>query len=168
MWFSCFPVLPGSAEAQVIWGGIVKRLLSAYFIGNISAKKYQNPFMCVKVIASQRWDVFETRCRWLSDYDKSLTCFINCLNGCNNTIIAYRLICFWNNQISNFEIVQFRNSFFPLLNLTSRRVGSLSASSQVVGVLACRPVDRLPLKRPLKNKDWRVSAAYCSLCTVSV
>jgi len=21
-------------------------------------KKYQNPFMCVKVIASQRWDVF--------------------------------------------------------------------------------------------------------------
>jgi len=26
MWFSCFPILPGSAEAQVIWGGIVKRL----------------------------------------------------------------------------------------------------------------------------------------------
>jgi len=24
--------------------------LIAYFIGNISAKKYQNPFMCVKVI----------------------------------------------------------------------------------------------------------------------
>jgi len=38
MWFSCFPVLPGSAGAQVIWGGIVKRLLIAYFIGNISAK----------------------------------------------------------------------------------------------------------------------------------
>jgi len=50
--------LPGSAEAQVISGGIVKRLLIAYFIGNISAKKYQNPFMCVKVIASQKWDVF--------------------------------------------------------------------------------------------------------------
>jgi len=31
--------------------------LIAYFIGNISAKKYQNPFMCVKVVASQRWDV---------------------------------------------------------------------------------------------------------------
>ena len=57
MWFSCFPVLPGSAEAQVIWRGIVKRLLIAYFIGNVSAKKYQNPFMCVKVIASQRWDI---------------------------------------------------------------------------------------------------------------
>jgi len=34
-----FPVLPGSAESQVIWGGVVKRLLIAYFIGNISAKK---------------------------------------------------------------------------------------------------------------------------------
>jgi len=65
MCFSCFRVLPGSAEAQVICGGIVKRLLIAYFIRNISAKKYQNPFMCVKVIASQRWDVFffETLCR---------------------------------------------------------------------------------------------------------
>ena len=52
IWFSCFRVFPGSAEAQVIWGGIVKRLLIAYFIGNISAKKYKNPFMCVKVIAS--------------------------------------------------------------------------------------------------------------------
>jgi len=37
MWFSCFLLLPGSAEAQVIWGG--RRLLIAYFIGNISAKK---------------------------------------------------------------------------------------------------------------------------------
>jgi len=58
MWFLCFPVLTGSAEAQVIWGGIVKHLLIVYFIGNISAKKYPNPFMCIKVIASQRWDVF--------------------------------------------------------------------------------------------------------------
>ena len=32
------PVLPGSAEAQVIWGGTVKHLLIAYFIGNISDK----------------------------------------------------------------------------------------------------------------------------------
>jgi len=58
MWFSCFRVLPGSAKAQVTSGGIVKRLLIAYFIGKIFAKKYQNPFMFVKVIASQRWDVF--------------------------------------------------------------------------------------------------------------
>jgi len=34
----CFPVLPGSVEAQVIWGGIVKRVLIAYFISNVSAK----------------------------------------------------------------------------------------------------------------------------------
>jgi len=53
MWFSRFPVLSGSAEAQVTWGGIVKRLLIVYFIINIYAKKYQNPFMCLKVIASQ-------------------------------------------------------------------------------------------------------------------
>jgi len=58
MWFSCFCVLPGSAEAQVICGGIVKCLFVAYFISNVSAKKYQNPFMWVKVIASRRWDVF--------------------------------------------------------------------------------------------------------------
>jgi len=32
MWSSCFPVLTDSAEVQVIWGGIVKRLLIAYFI----------------------------------------------------------------------------------------------------------------------------------------
>ena len=50
MRFSCFLVLPGSAEAQIIRGGTVKRLLIAYFIGNISAKKYQNAFTYVKVI----------------------------------------------------------------------------------------------------------------------
>ena len=62
MWFMCFPVLPGSAEAHVVWGGTEKRLLIAYFIGNISTQKYQNAFMCVKVIANQKWDVFETQC----------------------------------------------------------------------------------------------------------
>ena len=59
---SCFRVLPGSAEAQVTRGGIVKRLLIAYFISNISAKKYQNPFMCVKDIAPKVGRFFETRC----------------------------------------------------------------------------------------------------------
>jgi len=58
-----FSVSPGSEEAQVNWCGIVKCLLIAYFIGNICVKKYQNPFTCVKVIASQRWNLFfETRC----------------------------------------------------------------------------------------------------------
>jgi len=41
MQFSCFPVLPANVEAHVIWGGIVKRLLIAYFIGSISAKNIQ-------------------------------------------------------------------------------------------------------------------------------
>jgi len=39
MWFLCFPVLPGSAEAHVIWGGIVKRIwlptLSVTFLPKI-------------------------------------------------------------------------------------------------------------------------------------
>jgi len=48
MQFSCFP-FSGSAETQVIWGCIVKRVLIAYFIGSISVKKYQNPFTCLKV-----------------------------------------------------------------------------------------------------------------------
>jgi len=41
MRFSYFPVSPGSAEAQVIWGGTLKRLMIADFISNIyiSAKK---------------------------------------------------------------------------------------------------------------------------------
>ena len=34
-----FPVLSCSAEAHVIWGGILKRLLIACFIGDISVKK---------------------------------------------------------------------------------------------------------------------------------
>jgi len=46
MRFSCFHILPGSAEAQVTWGGTVKRLLIAYFIGNISAKTYQCIHVC--------------------------------------------------------------------------------------------------------------------------
>jgi len=45
MWFLCFSILPGSAEARVIWGGIVKRLLIAYFIGNISTKNVKIHYM---------------------------------------------------------------------------------------------------------------------------
>jgi len=67
MRFSCFPVLPGSAEAHVILGDIVNWFLIAYFMRNISAKRLQNVFKYVKVIAKQRWDVFwwdvfETQC----------------------------------------------------------------------------------------------------------
>jgi len=34
------------------------KLKASFDIGNILAKKYQNPFICVKVIASQMWDIF--------------------------------------------------------------------------------------------------------------
>jgi len=39
MQFLRFSILPGSAEAQVIWCGTVKCLLIVYFIGNICSKK---------------------------------------------------------------------------------------------------------------------------------
>ena len=53
-----FPVSPGSAEAQVRWGGKIKYVLNDYFLGNIRAKNYHNQTVYVKIIASQRWDVF--------------------------------------------------------------------------------------------------------------
>jgi len=65
MKFSCFPVLPGSAEAQGIWRGILKHLLIAYFIGNISTKNIK---ICSCV--SNLWQAiggtfFETRCMFI-------------------------------------------------------------------------------------------------------
>jgi len=53
-----FPVSPGSAEAQVRWSGKMKYILIAYFLGNTRAKNYHNRMVYVKIIASQRWDVF--------------------------------------------------------------------------------------------------------------
>jgi len=44
-----FPVLPGNAEAQVIWAGILKRRLIPYFIGRICAKNILKIcFTCAK------------------------------------------------------------------------------------------------------------------------
>ena len=55
--------MPGSAKAQAVLGGTVKRLLIAYFIGNIPAKKYQNPFTCVKSYSKPKGGTFfETQC----------------------------------------------------------------------------------------------------------
>jgi len=33
-----------------------------YFLSNTSAKNYHNRIAYVKIIASQMWDVFKTRC----------------------------------------------------------------------------------------------------------
>ena len=35
-----------------------------YFLSNTSAKNYHNRIVCVKIIASQRWDVFKTQCTY--------------------------------------------------------------------------------------------------------
>jgi len=52
-----FPILPGSAKAQVIWGGVVAFALISYFIGSITAKKMSKSVRA-SFITSQRLDVF--------------------------------------------------------------------------------------------------------------
>ena len=36
--------------------------LICYFLSNTSAKNYRNRIMYVRIVASQRWYVFETQC----------------------------------------------------------------------------------------------------------
>ena len=43
-------------------GDVGKHILIAYFIINICAKNYRNRTVHINIIASQKWDVFETRC----------------------------------------------------------------------------------------------------------
>jgi len=50
---SGFSVSPGSAEALVKWGGEIKYVLIAYFLGNILAKNCCNRTVYVKIIADQ-------------------------------------------------------------------------------------------------------------------
>jgi len=59
---SAFPVSPGSAEALVRWGGKIKYVLIAYFLCNIFAQKLLQSNCVYKIIASQRWGVFESQC----------------------------------------------------------------------------------------------------------
>jgi len=88
---SGFPISQGNAEAVDRWGGKTKHRLISYFLGNTSAKNYCNWIVCVKIIASQRWDVFfETRCsatylishwqmmwflKWLTEASSVKCCF---------------------------------------------------------------------------------------------
>jgi len=55
---SGFPVFPGSAEALVRWGGKITYVLIAYFLGQHCCQNCCNRTVYVKIIASQRWDVF--------------------------------------------------------------------------------------------------------------
>ena len=59
---SGFPISPGSAKALVRWGGKIKYTSIAYFLSNIYAKNCRSRKQYVKIIASQRWDFFETQC----------------------------------------------------------------------------------------------------------
>ena len=62
---SCFP---GSAEELVRWGGKIKHILTAYFLGNICAKNCRNRTVYVNIIASRRWVFFETQCTLYIEY----------------------------------------------------------------------------------------------------
>ena len=55
---SGFPVLQGSAEPLDRWGGKTNHILISNFLSNSSAKNYHNRIVYVKIIASQKWDVF--------------------------------------------------------------------------------------------------------------
>jgi len=55
---SGFPLSQGNAEALDRWGGKTRHRLISYLLSNTSAKNYYNWIVCVKIIASQRWDVF--------------------------------------------------------------------------------------------------------------
>ena len=57
-------VSPGRAETLVMRGGITSHNLIAYSLSNISAKYYQNRFMCIEVNSVQhQCRFFETQCR---------------------------------------------------------------------------------------------------------
>jgi len=59
---SGFPISQGNAEALDRCGGKTKHHMISYFLSNISAKSYRNRIVYVEIVASRRWDFFETRC----------------------------------------------------------------------------------------------------------
>jgi len=73
---SWFPVSQGNAEALERWGGKAKRLLISYVLSNTSAKNYRNRIVYVKIIASQRLDIFETQCINLRTETHFIFCII--------------------------------------------------------------------------------------------
>jgi len=109
MQFSRFPVLPGSAETQVIWCGIVKCLLIAYFIGNIFAKKISKSIhMCESYSKPTKLDVFwdgvvvTAPCRWrckAETFDNLSLLKVRVYNrsaSCTKQIKNNR--CFWKHK----------------------------------------------------------------------
>jgi len=56
----CFCISPGSAEALIRLGGKIKYLFIPAFSVIFVRKNHQNQFMCVRVIARQSSDIFNT------------------------------------------------------------------------------------------------------------
>ena len=61
-----------NAEALAKWGRKTKHHLIYYFLSNTSAKTYRSRIVYVKIIASRRWDVFETQCiyQWTRSFSR--------------------------------------------------------------------------------------------------
>jgi len=57
---SRFPLSPGSTEAPAMWGGKIKYILIAYFLGNICAKNCRNRAVYVKITARCKGGTFLT------------------------------------------------------------------------------------------------------------
>jgi len=55
-----FPVSQGSAETVDRLGGKIKHRLISYFVTNSFAQNYRNQMVYVKIIASQRWGIWDT------------------------------------------------------------------------------------------------------------
>jgi len=125
----CVFVLPGSAEAQVIWGGTAKCLLTVYFTGNISAKNYQNPFMCVKVIACQRWDVFFRDTVW----------------NCTECLLVRK--CFWSHPIVSVGY-QLNSEFVTSLACLASTPLTAIPPYFLELLSDCRPARRLCSEKP--------------------
>jgi len=89
---SGFSVSQGSAETIDRWGGKTKHRLISYFLSNTSAKNYRNRIMYVKIIASQRWDVFwdtvYNGCRCLGGYSLRLH-FLHLTQFLSDVLVLY-------------------------------------------------------------------------------
>ena len=77
-----FTVLQGSAEPLDRWGGKTKHHVISYVLRNNFAKNYRNQFMCVKIIASQRWGVFWDTVYFTKLFFSSIVCLLESCFWC--------------------------------------------------------------------------------------
>jgi len=109
---SGFPLSQGNAEALDRWGGKTKHCLISYFLSNTSAKNYHNGIVYVKIIASQRWDVFETLCSSGSSTLMLSTCLCHTAstlmltrdpnpNHAKWSVVYLLLVTFWVTLFTN-------------------------------------------------------------------